>query len=517
MEKSGKKQLFINLFASVVVFATQFVIGFVLSPYIIAKLGEAANGFITLANNFTQYATLLTVAVNSMSNRFISYEYNRGNRKKAEEYFVSVFVINAICSVIITVVSMFVVVNLKSLIQVDDSVLGEVQMTFALSFINLVVSFLSTSYTSSTFVVNRMDINAVVQIGSNLLRLLVTVWLYMFFAPRIQYASVAVLCAGVFSAVFYVLLKKKLLPDIKLNFKSFSLKCVIQLARSGVWFLISNISSMLLNGLDVLIANIFISDIAMGRLSVSKTIPNAVGSLLGTLANMFAASFTIFVAQNDYEGLIKEIKFTCKILGLFLTVPFAGVIIYGVEFLTLWLPSEVYNTASINQVYILMILTLINVIINAYMYSIHSLYIALDKVKMYSLIILISSFVSFCVTLVLLKYTSLGVYAVAGTSTAVLFFVNLFLIPMYAEHILGIKYFSILKTILKNYVALGLTCVLFILFKPLFGFDSWLKFLLAAVVSAIVGYPLDFAILLNKDEKSKFLTTLKNKLRKKAS
>ena len=164
-----------------------------------------------------------------------------------------------------------------------------------------------------------------------------------------------------------------------------------------------------------------------------------------------------------------------------------------------------------------MILTLINVIINAYMYSIHSLYIALDKVKMYSLIILVCSFVSFGATLILLKYTSLGVYAVAGTSTAVLFFVNLFLIPMYAEHILGIKYFSILKTILKNYVALGLTCVLFILFKPLFGFDSWLKFLLAAVVSAIVGYPLDFAILLNKDEKNKFLTTLKNKLRKKAS
>lgn len=101
MNKS--KQLIINLMASVIVVIVQLFINFWLSPYVIGKLGEAAYGFITLANNFTQYASLLTVAINSMAARFISIEYNRGNENEAQKYFSSVFWFNTILSVAILI------------------------------------------------------------------------------------------------------------------------------------------------------------------------------------------------------------------------------------------------------------------------------------------------------------------------------------------------------------------------------------------------------------------------------
>jgi hypothetical protein len=134
------------------------------------------------------------------------------------------------------------------------------------------------------------------------------------------------------------------------------------------------------------------------------------------LSNIFAATFTSILATGDKEGLVKEVRFSFKILAVFLTVPFAGIIIFGQKFFALWLPSNVYDNKAIKQVYILMLLTLINVIINAYMYSIHALLIALDKVKVYSIMVFGCSIVSICSTLSLVKFTNLGVYAVAGVS-----------------------------------------------------------------------------------------------------
>ena len=80
------KKMTINIAASMIAFVVQFLISFILSPYIVSKLGEEAYGFVNLSNNFVSYASLLAVAINAMASRFISVEYNKGNIKKAKKY-----------------------------------------------------------------------------------------------------------------------------------------------------------------------------------------------------------------------------------------------------------------------------------------------------------------------------------------------------------------------------------------------------------------------------------------------
>ena len=83
--------MLINLTSSLVVFALNLVIQFFFSPYIVRELGAEANGFITLANNFITYASLLTSALNSMSGRFISMAYHRKDPEKANRYYTASF------------------------------------------------------------------------------------------------------------------------------------------------------------------------------------------------------------------------------------------------------------------------------------------------------------------------------------------------------------------------------------------------------------------------------------------
>lgn len=66
---SDNKQTTINLITSLAAFVINAGISFVLTPYILEKLGNEAYGFIGLAYDFVNYAGILTLALNSMSCR----------------------------------------------------------------------------------------------------------------------------------------------------------------------------------------------------------------------------------------------------------------------------------------------------------------------------------------------------------------------------------------------------------------------------------------------------------------
>ena len=84
----------INLTTGIFTMLVSLVINFFLSSYIVAELGEEANGFTQLANNFVTYASLLTLAFNSMAARFISVSYHEKELDKMKEYYSSVIVCN---------------------------------------------------------------------------------------------------------------------------------------------------------------------------------------------------------------------------------------------------------------------------------------------------------------------------------------------------------------------------------------------------------------------------------------
>ena len=61
------KQFVINLIASLVNFVVNMGIGFAITPFIVSRVGAEAYGFTGLANTMVGYATLFTIALNSVA------------------------------------------------------------------------------------------------------------------------------------------------------------------------------------------------------------------------------------------------------------------------------------------------------------------------------------------------------------------------------------------------------------------------------------------------------------------
>ena len=148
-----------------------------------------------------------------------------------------------------------------------------------------------------------------------------------------------------------------------------------------------------------------------------------------------------------------------------------------------------------------MILVLLDIIVSTYMYSIHSIFIALDKVKVYSVILLISSIISAVLTILLLILTDLGVYAIAGTSTIVLGIAHGIVVPALAAKLLHKPTNTFWKTELKSWIILCFMVIVFYFVGSFMNFPNWLYFFRNVIIIGIFGYLISFVLLFSKNEK----------------
>lgn len=507
----NKKETLINISAALVTFIVQMFISFWLSPFVVSKLGEEAYGFINLANNFVSYASLVSVSVNAMACRFISVEYNSGKIEEAKKYFCSVFIVNCFLYIIIMLIALIFIGNIQNFINVSSQWVRQVKITFLFSFLNMGVSMIGTVYTAAAFTMNKMHKTSLVQVVSNIIKSILVFSLFMLLPSRIYFLSLATLIAGIITFIGNYIVTQKLFSHFNIKIYYLDFHKIIRLVKSGLWVLISNISNLLLNGFDLLLSNWFISSVIMGRLSLAKQIPLSLSSALGIFSNIFSSSLTRIYATDEKKDLIKEAQEQLKILTIIFSVPYAGIIIVGPEFLNLWLYNSHYNTNELKEIYILMILILLDIIISTYMYSIHSVFIALDKVRYYSIVLLIASFISIISTIILLKTTSLGVYAIAGTSTLILGITHAIIVPGMAAKMLSNPITIFWKSEIKSWILLGILCVIFKFIKTFMKFGSWIFFAENILILAFIGYLISVLFILNKSERKNLISFIKFK------
>lgn len=221
-EKNSGKQMSINLIASIVSFCVNMGINFFLAPFLVKELGTEAYGFIGLSLNFIQYATIITAALNSISGRFISIEYHRGNIDKASKIFSSVFVADIFLATVMLVASLLFTMFIDVFLNVPSGLLTSVQITFGLAFLAYVISVVTAIFTTATFVKNRLDINSIRDIISNLIKLALVAVLFIFFPPQLYYLALATVISGMFLLLANISVKKKIMPDVKVKIKNFS-------------------------------------------------------------------------------------------------------------------------------------------------------------------------------------------------------------------------------------------------------------------------------------------------------
>lgn len=496
-----------NLVACLAAYTISFAIGFFTSPYLVSRVGAEAYGFVSLASNIIGYATIATIALNSMSSRFITIEYHKKNKEQANIFYSSGLLSNLIIALVLAIGSVAFILNIESILNISSSNVIDVKLVFGFTAISAIVGIVGSVVRGGYFVQNKIYLSNIKGAFENILRVVVIVLMYTTFITKTYYITLATFVATLFSFAYDLYFKKKLLPDMHFSYKKFRFRAVRELLSSGIWNALNQIGTILNTGLDLLLCNIFISGNLMGVLAISKTVPTMIQTIQGTLTGIFAPEIVIKSANSDDTGVKESLQYSIKIMGIIMNIPLGIYIGFGYVFFSLWQPTQdagLLNTLSIMAIF--------ETCFHTSTPGIYNVFVAQNKLRYISLVHLISGLVNTLLVIVLLNTTNLGVYSIALTSSLIGIVKTFAFIFPYAAKCIGEKWYYFYKASIKSFVSIVIIASIGIVFQKFISVDSWIKFFTMGGLTGIVALLINIRIVLKKSERKKYVLYLLTKL-----
>ncbi|MDY4077587.1 MAG: MATE family efflux transporter [Clostridium sp.] len=497
----NKKELFINLFSSLLALGVSIIMSFYLTPYITENVGNEAYGFYSLANKFVDYSTIITLALNSMASRFITIKIHQNNILEANKYFNSVLFSNIIITIILSIPAIIIIIFQDKWFNISKNILVDIRILFILVFINAGLSIIGSVFSVATFIKNKLYLSSLREIESNVIKVGLLLLLFKIFSIKVSYIGISVVISNFFICCTNIYYTKKLLPDIKISKKYFDFLAVKELIGLGIWNSITKLSQILLDGLDLLIASLFIGNNEMGILAIVKIIPSFLATLMSKVMNIFSPKLTEFYAKGKKQEMIKVIKSANKMQIIILSIPIAFVMGYGKEFFSLWMPSK-----DANFLQLLSVISMFGLVISGSIQILYQVFTLTNKVKVNSIVMIITGIFNTIIVLILLYTTNLGLIAIAGVSTILAIIRNLTFTPIYASKCLKVKWYTFYPDIFKGILTIFISLFLAIISRKIVIIDSWFRLISVCIITGIIALIVNFILNLNKDEKREIIS-----------
>lgn len=503
-----KKRVAINMTAQLLAFGVNMLLGFVLVP-VIESMIPNAYGFTDIANKFVSAAQIVVSALNTMASRFITIRIHRNEKEEAGQYFSSVFFANVIMAVVFMLPALFVIVYLGSIFQIPEGAsLPDIQMLFFFIFLNFTVSIITSVFSVAPYSKDRLDLSSIATILGEVMRLTVLAVCYLCFRPYLFYVGCASVASTVIQAVANMVFTRRLLPDMKLRRRDFRWNKVWELVSLGAWNSVTRLGQLLLDGLNTSIANIMISAAAMTTISISNQVPTVISNLMGTIAGVFNPQMTIAYAKEDKKQLLEIISSADRIMIFIISIPIAFLTVFGKSFFELW----VGKTQDPMELYILALLNVGTLFVSASIQVLYHVFLITKRVKLNSVVILLSGALTVATVFVLLKTTDLGMYAIVGVSTVYGILRNLLFTPLYAARCLKVKWYTFYGDIFAGLVSIGAICLVALPFELFINIDGWIKLFAVGIAAGILALIVNFFVILRRAEREMVLDALRKKL-----
>ncbi len=505
---SNRTQTAINLATGIFTMLVSLGINFFLSSYIVSELGEEANGFSQLANNFVTYASLLTLAFNSMAGRFISVSYHENDFKRMKSYFSSVIICNMVVIFILLPISVMTIQNLERLIVIENADIQHVKYLFSCVFINFFANIVISIYSISTFVLNKIYIHNLLKAFQTALNGILLLVFFSVLQPKIYYVSLCAMLMTLIVMPLYVVIQKKLMPQLHFSFHDFRIDAVKQMLKSGIWNTVNQGGNLLMTGLDLLLANLFVSPAMMGLLSVAKVVPNAIINLATTLNTNFAPEIVMQFAKHDRDAMLHTLRSNMKISSVLISIPIVIFCSFGVAFFSLWVPSLDPKALTI-----LSLLTCLALIPTAGTQTLYNVFTATNKLKVNSLAFVGTGLLNIGIVYHLLRHTALGIYAIAGVSSILTIFRSVIITLPYTAKLMNLPWYEFYKDMGLSMICAGINYCISIIVQMLFSTTNWIMLLVAIIITCILTLIADSFVILNHEDRDHLIGRMRKWIR----
>jgi O-antigen/teichoic acid export membrane protein len=477
-----------------------YLINFFLTPYITDTVGIEAYGFVSIAKTATSYAQIFTIALTTFVVRYITLSYHQGKTEKANAYYSSSLVAALVIAGVIYFIAAIAVFNLEHLLVIPNALIISVKALFLLIFLNFVLTVLITPLQAGAYIKNHLDYTGILRIISYLIEVIALVALFKIIQPEVWVVGFGTAISALFLFLGNIILKSKLVPELKFEKKLVSLAKVKEMMSNGIWQSINSLGNVLNSGLDLLISNLMLTGVETGQIAVAKTIETMFSSLYQMVSQPFQPRMLKAYSTGNMDVFVKELQIAMKVCGYFSNVAFAGFVTLGWKYFQLWLPSQ--NTDTL---YNLAIITIFTSITAGCVYPLFYVNTLTLKKKIPCLVTVASGILNTIFMFILLKYTNLGSYAIVLTTAVLMTAIYVVFTPIYAARCLQISVKRIYVVYIWHFISAFLMIVFFEIIAKIANVNSWIQLILCALFMSGVGLIIHAMVMTSMNEKRSIL------------
>lgn len=480
-DNTSKKQISINMLANIVSYSTNAGIAFLLTPFLIDKLGKETYSFYPIANTIVSYMSILTNALNAVASRFVTVEIVKENKSEADKYFSSTLAANLIMSCILALPMALIVIFLDKIMDVPINEVASIKMLFSLVFTAAIMNICASVFGIATFAKNRIDLRSLRELVTAIIKVILFVTLYKFFSPTIFYVGVVALAVAIVNVCFQIGYTKYLLPDIHLSRSNISLSHTKKLLGSSTWNAINSFGNVMLAGMTLILANIIFGANSSGTFSIVYTVPQFMSGIISMLVGVFFPVMTYRYAQKDKDGLCYEIATSQKLIGSIGCAIIATFGAFSQPFFQLWTPSE--NSIVLSK---LTILVLVPYIFISCFWTLTNIIIVVDKLKFPAIANLVLGILNIVLSFMakwLFGLADICLPIISGILQIVWIGV---IIPKYISNILKIKPWNVYTPFIWLALCTTITTALIRQLTLVLHINNWGRFILYGGITGII-------------------------------
>jgi len=333
---------------------TNIAIGLVLTPILVRNLGQSEYGLYIIVGSFAAYLTIMDLGLNDSVIRYVAKYRALKDRQSEENFLAIISVIYACISLLIVAVGLLIYVNLPAMFErsLNTQEMASAKTMLAILLVNVTATILFNPISATILAYERFVLQRTLEIVS---RVLVAVGVVAVLLLGHKAVAVVVVTAVVnLFVLLYKIVYAFCILKIRLKLHRFKWDKVTEIFKYSMAIFVVVIVEQIYWKLDNVILGIMLNPSVVAVYAIGMSFHKYFMSFGTAISKVLIPKIVRNVehGQSNKE-LTNQLISVSRIQAIVLFLVLSGLILYGREFIVLWVGGE-YESA-----YYVMLITLI--------------------------------------------------------------------------------------------------------------------------------------------------------------
>lgn len=347
------------------------LIGLVLTPFIIRSLGDSEYGLYVLIGSLIAYLSLMDLGLNNTIIRFIAKYRAEGDLVGEQNFLGTIFLVYLAISLLIVFIGVLFYFNLDQFFSKSLSVeeAAKAKVMFQILIFNMAITLPGGAFTAicnayESFVWPRMF--SIIKYVS---RAIIIIAILSLGGKAISIVITDTILNIIFITITILFVIKKI--QIKFSFKEINKKSIKIIFNYSIWIFLLAITSQFIWNAGQIILGAVTDTKTVAYYAVGIMLGSYYGAFSGAISSVFLPRATQMSINNTKDEILTTMIRLGRISLLILLFILTGFILFGREFIILWVGENYKSSYIIAVIFMLsytvpLILSFVNSLVEAY-------------------------------------------------------------------------------------------------------------------------------------------------------